>query len=94
MVFPKEYVFDSNDEGEIFRNKVRSGKVIPSFAITSSGRVESLRKDFNNFFKKRKNIKLALNTGIFLENKKLKTTNKNFLNAGQVFICLPPFFFS
>ena len=52
--FPKEYVFDSNDEGEIFRNKVRSGKVIPSFAITSSGRVESLRKDFNNFFKKEK----------------------------------------
>ena len=90
--FPKEYVFDSNDEGEIFRNKVRSGKIIPSFAITSSGRVESLRKDFNNFFKKKKNIKLVLNTGIFSENKKLKTTNKNFLNAEQVFICLPPFF--
>ena len=54
MFFPKEYVFDSNDEGRFFRNKVRSGKVIPSFAITSSGRVESLRKDFNNFLKKEK----------------------------------------
>jgi len=53
--FPKEYILKSNDEGEVFRNQVRLGKVTPSFAITSSGKIESLRKSFNIFFKKKKN---------------------------------------
>jgi hypothetical protein len=93
--FPKEYIFSSPDEGEVFRNKVRSGKLIPTYAIPSSGRVENLRKNFNIFFKKKKNVKLALNTGIFAESNKLKTIsseNKDTLKAGKIFICLPPFF--
>jgi len=95
--FPKEYVFISPDEGEIFRNHVRSGKIISSFAIPASGRVESLRKNFTHFFKKKRNIHLALNTGIYAENNKLKTIDnknkkKNDLKAEKTFVCLPPFF--
>lgn len=89
--FPKEYILKSNDEGEVFRNQVRLGKVTPSFAITSSGKIESIRKSFNNFFKK-KNVNIKLNKSICLENNRLKTNNKEILNEDLIFICLPPFF--
>ena len=54
--YPNEYIFLSDDEGEKFRNEVRSGVVKPYFAIPKNGKVESLRKYFKKYFKKKKNI--------------------------------------
>ena len=91
---PKEYKIISNDEGDIFRQKVRDKKIDFKYAIPKKKLFKVFQKSFLVFLKK-KGVKIKLNTSInfdkknftVIENRKKIFCEKNFFN--RIYFCAP-----
>jgi len=75
-MFPAEFAFKGNDEGDIFRRKVRSLNLNPFIIIPENELFENVANQFSQFLKS-KNINLNLN---FNSSINLLTSNKNSEN--------------
>lgn len=76
---PSNYKLISNDEGDKFRNKVRTKKIVPFFYFPKNGLFESLQKNFKDNLIKR-GIKIHFNSSIVFNEKNYIVSNENKKN--------------
>tara|TARA_B100000965_G_C19597418_1_gene760892 strand:- start:2026 stop:3309 length:1284 start_codon:yes stop_codon:yes gene_type:complete len=74
---PKEFQLISNDEGDLFRKKVRNNKIDSYIAYPKKDLFEILVKQFKKILKDIPNIYILLNTKLFVENEKFFLKRKN-----------------
>jgi hypothetical protein len=87
---PKEYHLKSLDEGDIYRNKIRTQNKQTLLAVPHSGLFETISSQFKKKLKKKKNIQILLNTKIFFENDNIIFKKKDqilSLDFDYIFIC-------
>lgn len=92
---PKEFNYKSNDEGDIFREKVKKKQLDNYLAVPKNGLFKLLSKAFIKQLKHLKNVKIFLNTQAKYENNEIIFINnekKICLHYDYIFICTTPIF--
>ncbi len=64
---PSDFIYDDDDEGIIFQNKVRNQSIKPQYVFPPSGLFEDLQEHIGNFLEK-KNININLDTNFYFDN--------------------------
>ena len=87
---PSNYLLKSKDEGDLFRNLIKTGNMKNLLAVPKNKLFETLRFKFKKSLKELKNIKIILNTKILINKKKITLSlNKEIdnVNFDHTFIC-------
>jgi len=91
---PKEYRLQSSDEGDIFRQKVRRGKIKYMYSQPKNILFQVLQKKFS-YFLNNSGVKIICNTNVILNKKNIIIKKKNVLSElnnykfDKVFFCAP-----
>ena len=90
--YPKEYIFNSKDEGIIYRNNIDKMSIESEIATPKKFLFSSFDKHFLNFMKKLKNLKVVYNTKIRIGKKILMISKDKEIicNSDIVFMCYSP----
>ena len=88
---PKEYKLQSNDEGDVFRQKVRENKIVFKFATPKLKLFSVLQKKFDLLLRK-KGVQIILNSSVKFKKKNLLFENHKHMNNQKfdnIFFCAP-----
>jgi hypothetical protein len=93
--FPSDFILDSQDEGAVFRNAVRSSIVCPEYAVPNSGLFMDLQKPFKRAMEAI-GVELHLDTMVEITREEISYSSQSCcVKVGKsdsdiVFFCSPP----
>ena len=90
---PKNYIIDSEDEGDLFRNDIKLNKYNAQSIITESGLFEEIQEPFKHLLEEL-NVEIKFNNQIIIdsESKLLDESNFNIKKFNKTFFCSSPIF--
>jgi len=88
---PSDLVFESTDEGDIYRNKVRSGEIISEYGFPKSELFETIQSKFLELLESM-NVDVVLNSKIKFTQTGVDYNNLEFSNEkpSKIFFCASP----
>tara|TARA_B110000259_G_C14016735_1_gene401575 strand:- start:685 stop:1917 length:1233 start_codon:yes stop_codon:yes gene_type:complete len=90
---PKNYIINSEDEGDLFRNDIKLNKYKAQSIVTNSGLFEEIQEPFKKLLEELK-VELKFNNQIIIdsESKRLDESKFNIKKFYKTFFCSSPIF--
>lgn len=90
---PKNYIIDSEDEGDLFRNDIKLNKYNAQSIVTNSGLFEDIQEPFKKLLEELK-VELKFNSQVIIDSKskRLDESKFNIKKFYKTFFCSSPIF--